>query len=159
MNSFSLWNILSNTLCCRKSDTLMYLTISIRRDHLAVLSMLIEVNKQNPLQLEQDFLKLRCWCDEDRGLGGGLSDQAEVVMERRQMHKWDPKGRRTEEHRDIKKNDWTTAMMSAWSLTVWESGIDVKNSRAVKHPGKQLDEGLEILLIELKHKLLNVEWS
>lgn len=65
----------------------MYLTISIRRDHLAVLSMLIKVNKQNPLQLEQDFLKLRCWCDEDRGLGGGLSDQAEVVMERRQMHK------------------------------------------------------------------------
>lgn len=54
---------------------------------MTVLSMLIEVNKQNPLQLEQDFLKLRCWCDEDRGLGGGLSDQAEVVMERRQMHK------------------------------------------------------------------------
>lgn len=52
---------------------------------MAVLSMLIEVNKPNPLQLEQDFLKLRCWCDEDRGLGGG--DQAEVVMERRQMHK------------------------------------------------------------------------
>lgn len=65
----------------------MYLTISIRRDHLAVLSMFIEFNKQNPLQLEQDFLKLTCWCDEEGGLGGGLSDQAEVVMERRQMHK------------------------------------------------------------------------
>lgn len=34
------------------------------------------------------------------------------------------------------KDDWTTAVMSAMSLTTWESGNYAKNKPAVKQPGK-----------------------
>lgn len=34
------------------------------------------------------------------------------------------------------KDDWTTAVMSAMSLTTWENGNYAKNKLAVKQPGK-----------------------
>lgn len=36
----------------------------------------------------------------------------------------------------VQEDDWTRTIMSAMTLTVWESGNDVKNRLAAEHPGK-----------------------
>lgn len=41
--------------------------------------------------------------------------------------------------------------MSALSLTVWGSGIEVRSSPEGEHPGRQTAEGHQKFLIELMH--------
>lgn len=65
------------------------------------------------------------------------------------------------EARSLKQeDDWTRAKMSAWSLTLWQRGSDVKNRLAANNPGTQADESLQIFLIELVYKLhLSCYWN
>lgn len=59
---------------------------------------------------------------------------------------------------DRQWDHWTRVMMSALSLTVWGSGIEVRSSPEGEHPGRQTAEGHQKFLIELMHVFCHDWW-